>query len=250
MLKVKGGIDLLYLFSTRFPTCFQRFPQGLLLRLFLFICILCRVVWIWSACGRGVCRMFPYGICMLRFGRCLLDPGVIFLLKLHDDILITFPKLFCFPGQHVIHLKHHIIIFAHVLIMFSLFQKHTQIIVIATMHLVFEHLIKFLIHVIVLEQRPYLLIALVSLIPLSDMRNLTPSEVLIFGLGVMLFSGSKSVSHGHSFHQFLHHLKHQVNFFVQRPICRWMCIPLGFLITFVESLFDLPRHHHVYLGFD
>jgi hypothetical protein len=46
------------------------------------------------------------------------------------------------------------------------------------------------------------LIPLLSLFPLSDLRDLTPSEVLIPGLGVILFSGNRSVSHGHSLHHF------------------------------------------------
>jgi hypothetical protein len=69
------------------------------------------------------------------------------------------------------------------------------VLVVATIHLFFEHMIKILIHVIVLEWRPYLLVALVSLLPLSDLRNLTTSDVLIPGLGVMLFLGNSYIPH-------------------------------------------------------
>jgi hypothetical protein len=85
---------------------------------------------IWSGClaSVGLWKGYPskvsYGICLLRFDRHLLAPEVVLLLKLHDGIVITFPELFHFPGQRVIRLKHNIIIFSHVLIMFSLHQKN------------------------------------------------------------------------------------------------------------------------------
>jgi hypothetical protein len=135
-----------------------------------------------------------------RFGRRLIAPKLVLFLKLHEGIVITFPELFHFTGECIVCLKHNIIVFSIVLIMFSLRQKHTPVFFIATMLLVLKHLIKILVYVIILERRSRFLVALFSLLPLSDLRDLTPSEVLIFGLGVMLFLGSRFVSHGHSFH--------------------------------------------------
>jgi len=145
--------------------------------------------------------------------------------------------------------------------MFSLCQKHAWVLVIATMHLVFEHLIEVFIYVVVLEWRPCLLVTLISLLPLfpfSNLRNLIPPEVLISALwvilisvlGVILFSGNRSFSHGHSLHQFLYCLHHQVKLVIRGPRCRWLCISLGFLITSVEFVFDIPRRHHIYLNFN
>jgi hypothetical protein len=90
-------------------------------------------------------------IFLLRFGGHLLSPEIVLFLKLHDVIVITFPKLFYFPRDHVICFEHNISIFSHVLFMLSLHQKHVFFLVIVTMHLVLEHLIKILICVIILE---------------------------------------------------------------------------------------------------
>jgi hypothetical protein len=147
----------------------------------------------------------------VRLDRRFFSPEVIFFLKLYDGILITFSKLFCFPRHRVIifpspciiRLQHKFIFSAHVSIMFTLCKKHVWVLIITTLHLVFEHMIKVFIRVVVLEQRPCLLVALISLLPLlplSDLGNLTPPEVLIIGLGVMLFSGNRSVSHKHFLH--------------------------------------------------
>jgi hypothetical protein len=125
--------------------------------------------------------------------------------------MITLSELFYFPRQCIISfpnpciicLQHKIVISSHVPIMFSLCQKHVRVLVITTMHLVFEHLIKLFLCVVVLELRPCLLVSLISLIPLfplSDLGNLTPHEVLISGLGSMFFSGSGSVSYRHLLH--------------------------------------------------
>jgi len=69
--------------------------------------------------------------------------------------------------------------------MLSLFQEHVLVFVVAAMHLVFECLIEILVHVVFLEWRYCLLVTLIPflfLFPLSDLRYLTPSEVLIPGL--------------------------------------------------------------------
>jgi hypothetical protein len=156
----------------------------------------------------------------------LLVPEVILLLKLHDGVLVTLSKILCFPGQCIIRspktciirLQHKIIIFAHVPIMFALFQKHARVLVITTTHLVFEHLIEVFIHIVVFEWRPCLLVTLISLLPifpLSDLRNLTCPKVLISVLGFVLLSGTRSVSHGHYLHQFLHRIHHQFELVVQ-----------------------------------
>jgi len=94
--------------------------------------------------------------------------------------------------------------------MLSLHKKHARFLVVATMHLVLEHLIKIFIHVIVLEREPYQLVPLVSLFPLSDLGDQTSSSALIYGMGIMFFSGSGFVSQEHIFPQFLHCLHHQV----------------------------------------
>jgi hypothetical protein len=191
----------------------------------------------------------------------LLVPEVILLLKFHDVVLVTLSELFHFPGQRIIRfpktciirLQHKIVIFSHVPIMFALFQKHERVLVIATMHLVFEHLIEVFICVLVLEWRPCLLVALISLLPLFplyDLRNLTPPEILISMMGIVLLLDTRSVSHGHSLHHILHHIHHQVELVIQGLRCRWLCISLGSLIASVESMFDLPRRHHIYLDFD
>ena len=78
------------------------------------------------------------------------------------------------------------------------------------MHLVFEHLVEVLVHAVVLEWKHCLLVTLFSLLSLSDLRNLIPYEVMIFGLGVMFFSGSRSISHGNSLHQLFHGIHHHV----------------------------------------
>jgi len=111
------------------------------------------------------------------------------------------------------------------------------------MHLVFENLIEVFIHVVVLEWRPHLLVSLVYLIPLFplyDLRNLTPPKFFISVLGVILFSGNKFVSHGHSLHQLLHNFHHQFKIVIQGLRCLWFHVSLGFLIAYIESLFDLP----------
>jgi hypothetical protein len=147
----------------------------------------------------------------LRLSGHFLALEVIFILKLHDGILITFSELFhflvqctiSFPNPCIIHLQHKIVVSSHVPVMFSLCQKHSWILVIETMHLVFEHLIEVFIHIVVLEWRPCLLVTLISLLPLLplfDLGNLTPPEVPIPGLGVMLFSGSGYVSYIHLLH--------------------------------------------------
>ena len=95
--------------------------------------------------------------------------------------------------------------------MFTLFQKHAWVLVVTTMHLFFEHLIEILVHVVFLEWRPCLLVTLISLLPLLplfDLGNLTPPEVPIPGLGVMLFSGSRYVSYIHLLHYLLHGSHH------------------------------------------
>jgi hypothetical protein len=94
--------------------------------------------------------------------------------------------------------------------MLPLCQKHVWVLVVATIHLILEHLIKIFIHVIVLERWSYLLVSLVSLFPLTNLRDQTSSRVLIPGLGIILFLGDRLVSQEHSFHQFLHYLHHQV----------------------------------------
>jgi len=122
--------------------------------------------------------------------------------------------------------------------MFALFQKHVRVLVITTTHLVFEHLIEVFIHIIVFEWRPCLLVALISLLPLfplSDLRNFTCPKVLISVLGVILLSGTRSVSHGNYLHQFLHRIHHQFELVVQGQWCWWLCIYLGSLIATVES---------------
>jgi hypothetical protein len=164
-----------------------------------------------SSCGRGVRRRLSYGVCLLSFSVHLLVLEVIFLLKLHDGILVTLFEFFCFPGQRITHfpkqciicIQHKIVIFSHVSIMFALCKKHVWVLVVTTMHVFFKPLIEILIHVVALEWRPCLLVALISplpLFPLSDLRNFTHFENLIPGLGVMLFSGSGYVSHIHFFH--------------------------------------------------
>jgi len=95
--------------------------------------------------------------------------------------------------------------------MLALFQEHAQVFVITTMHLVIEILVKILVCAVVLERRSCLLVTWISLL---DLRDLTPSDIFISGLWVVLFSHNKSVSHGHSFHQIFHGLHHHVEFFI------------------------------------
>jgi hypothetical protein len=115
------------------------------------------------------------------------------------------------------HLQHEVFVSSHIPIVLALCQEHVRVFVIATMHLVVKSLVEILIRVVVLERRSRLLVTLIPLLflfPLPDLRDLTPSEVLISGLRVILFSGSRSVSHGHSLHQLLHGLHHHVKFFI------------------------------------
>jgi hypothetical protein len=75
-----------------------------------------------------------------------------------------------------------------------------QVFFITAMHLVIERSVEILIHAVVLEWRSCLLVTLIPLLflfPLSDLRDLTPSEVLILGLWVIFFLGNRFFSHGH-----------------------------------------------------
>jgi hypothetical protein len=78
------------------------------------------------------------------------------------------------------------------------------------------------------------LIPFLFLFPLSDLRDLTPSEVLIPGMWVIFFSGNMSVSHGNSLYQLLHGLHHHVELVVGGLRRRWLCISLGSLVASVE----------------
>jgi hypothetical protein len=101
--------------------------------------------------------------------------------------------------------------------MIALCQEHARVFVITTMHLVVERLVKILVRVVFLERRYHLLVTLIPflfLFPLSDLRDLTPYEVLIPGMWVILFSGNISVSHGNSLHHILHGLHHHVEIVV------------------------------------
>jgi hypothetical protein len=107
------------------------------------------------------------------------------------------------------------------------------------MHLVLDHLIKVFICVVFLEMRLYLLITLISLVPLPDLLDWGPSKVLISGLEIILFSSGELVLHGHPFHKILHSVHHQVELFFLRSRHRGLRIPLGTLPISVKILFYL-----------
>jgi hypothetical protein len=169
-----------------------------------------RVIFLWSTRGRGVHLGFPYGMHLLRIFKHISVPEVGFLLELHDGIMIPLSEFLYFRRQRVISFHRNTIICFHELIILPLRQEHASVCVVATMHLILDHLIKLFIRLIILEWGPYLLVALVSLFPLPDLWDQTSFKVMNFGLEVMLFSGGRLVSHEHSFHQIIHHLHHQI----------------------------------------
>jgi hypothetical protein len=144
---------------------------------------------------------------------------------MHDGIFISFIELLhllgwliiCFKYHIIVDLWHKVFVPTHILIMLTIRQEHAWVLVIATMYLVIERLVDILVRVVFLERRSRLLVTLIPflfLYPLSDLRYLASPEVQISGRWVILFSGNKYVSHGHSLHQLIHGLHHHVEFIV------------------------------------
>jgi hypothetical protein len=174
----------------------------------------CWIVFLWSSFGRSVHLRFFYGIGILRLCGCPYALEVVFLLKRHDCIVISFLEFIHFRRQCVLSLQHNTIICIHELIVFPLCQEHVCVLIVVAMLLVLDDLIKVFIHVIVLEWRSYLLITLLFMFPLPDLRDQIPSKVLISWLEIIFLPGSELFLHGHPFHQFLHSLHHQVEHFI------------------------------------
>jgi hypothetical protein len=61
------------------------------------------------------------------------------------------------------------------------------------MQLFFDHLIKVFICIVFLERRSYLLITLISLVPLPDLWDWRPSKVLISGVEIIFLPGGRLV---------------------------------------------------------